>query len=158
MFYFLLAPALTTLWPLLLWSVYLPAADQNWSSEMTQYEKAQKVITEIITFDPDRLDLADAKAASAEFDYAAAVERTASLYGIPPTSYKLSSSMIITSAGQKSQSARLSLKAVSVTQFANFISNIQLRWSNLQCTRLKLTKKKDSPDSWDADIDFKYYF
>ena len=66
--------------------------------------------------------------------------------------------MLITTSGQKSQSARVSLKDVNVTQVANFLSTIQLHWPDLQCNTLKLTKRKDSPDSWDADFDFKYYF
>ena len=157
-FYYALVPAVIVLWPLLIWSVYLPNARTDWGREKTQYEKAQKIIAEILSLDPDRLTLAEGKNTSAEFDYAIAVEKTATIHSIPPSSYKLSSGMVITSGGQKNQSARVSLKAVDITRFAKFLSAIQLRWSNLQCAQLKLRKKKGSPDLWDVELDFKYYY
>jgi len=80
------------------------------------------------------------------------------LCGIPSTDYKLSSGIIIESGGQKSQSAQVSLKKVDIVKSARFLSTIQLRWANLQCSRVKLTKKKGLPDVWDVDLEFKYYY
>ena len=114
---------------------------------------------EILALDPDRLEFADSQNAAAEFDYASAIEKIANLCGIPPTNYKLSSGIIITSSsGQKSQSAKVGLKQVDITKFAKFLSTIQLRWANLQCIQVKLTKKKGLPDTWDVDLEFKYYY
>jgi hypothetical protein len=113
---------------------------------------------EILTLDPDRLKFADSNNTAAEFDYASAIEKTAGLCKIPPTNYKLSSGIIITSDGQKSQSAKVGLKQVDITKFAKFLSTLQLRWANLQCAQVKLTKKKGLPDTWDIDLDFKYYY
>jgi hypothetical protein len=115
-------------------------------------------MVEILTLDPDRLAFADSNAVSADFSYANAVDRIATLCRIPTANYKLSSGIIITSAGQKSQGAKLGLKDVDITTFAKFVSTIQLRWSKLQCTQVKLTKKKPLPDKWDVDMDFKYYY
>ncbi len=157
-FYYILVPVIVALWPLLIWGVYLPSARQNWQLESSQYKKAQGIITEILTLDPDRLEYADSQDAAAEFDYASAVEKIADLCGIPSTSYKLSSGIIMTSSGQKSQSAKVGLKQVDITRFAKFLSTIQLRWANLQTVKVKLTKKKGLPDTWDVDLEFKYYF
>ncbi len=156
--YYILAPAILALWPLLIWGVYLPAAEHNWQVEKSQYGKGQNIITEILALDPDRLKFADSNSASVEFDYASAIEKTAGLCRIPPTNYRLSSGIIITSGGQKSQSAKVGLKGVDVTKFAKFLSTIQLRWANLQCSQVKLTKKKGLPDTWDVDLNFKYYY
>lgn len=156
--YYILAPVIAALWPLLIWGVYLPAAGHNWQAETSQYNEGQGIIKEILALDPDRLKFADSNNASAEFDYASAIEKTAALCGIPPASYKLSSGIIITSAGQKSQNAKVSLMQVDVTKFAEFLSTLQLRWANLQCAQVKLTKKKGLPDSWDIGLDFKYYY
>ncbi len=158
MFYYVLVPVIAALWPLFVWGVYLPAAKSNWQREKAQYNKAQDIITEILALDPDRLEFADSQETAADFDYASAVERVASSCGIPSTSYRLSSGIILTSGGQKSQSADVSLKQVEITEFAKFLSTIQLRWANLQCTGVKLTKNKGLPDSWDVDFDFKYYY
>lgn len=156
--YYILAPAILALWPLLIWAVYLPEAENSWKNENDQYNDGQQIIEQILNVDPDRLQFADSKTDAAEFDYAVAVERTANVYGIPPTSYRLSTGIITTSGGQKSQSANVVLKQVDIARFARFLSAIQLRWTNLQCSRVKLTRKKGLPDSWDVDLEFKYYY
>jgi len=156
--YYLVVPILLGLWPLLAWSVYLPEAQRRWDQEKDEFKKAQAIMLEILELDPDRLDYADSNNPDREFDYAIVVDRVASQCGIPPTDYKFSSGPIIKSAGQESQSAKVNLKGIDVTTFARFSSTIQLRWGNLQCTRVKLTKKKGLSDVWDADIDFKYYY
>ena len=156
--YYALVPVIVALWPLLIWGVYLPAARHNWEVEKSQYNEGQSIIKEILALDPDRLKFADSQSASAEFDYAGAIDKTAGACGIPSSSYKLNSGIIITSAGQKSQSAKVSLKGVDITKFARFLATVQLRWANLQCTQVKLTKRKGLPDTWDVDLDFKYYY
>ena len=156
--YYILVPIMAALWPLFIRGVYLPNAERSWEDEKNQYNKAQKTIAEILTLDPDRLAFADSKRDTAEFDYADAVERTASLCKIPPTNYNISSRPARTSDGQKSQSCQVVLKKVDITGFAKFLSTIQLRWANLQCERVTLTKQKDLPDTWKVDLGFKYYY
>jgi len=158
LFYYILAPALLALWPVFLWLVYLPATEKASARDQQRYEDAQPIIEEILTLDPDRLRITEGKAAGDQFDYANAVQKVASLNRIAASSYKLASGMLISTSGQKSQSARVSLKDVNITQISSFLSTIQLYWPDLQCNTLKLTKRKDSADSWDADFDFKYYF
>jgi len=156
--YYILAPVVTALWPLLVWGVYLPRAERNWNLEKAEYNQAQRVMTEILTLDPERLDFADPNSGGTEFDYATAVERIASLCGIQPANYKLSSGIITGSGEQKSQSAKVDLEDVSIAQFSRFLSTIQLRWANLQCGQIKLSKRKGQTDKWDVDLQFKYYY
>ena len=156
--YYIVVPITIALWPLLVWAVYLPQAEGNWKEEQRQYNKAQEIITKILTFDPDRLEFADSKNNAAEFDYAIAVEKVATSCNISSSNYNLSSGIIITSGGQKSQNAKVVLKQVDIAKFAKFLSMIQLRWANLQCTQVKLTRKKGLRDVWDVDLDFKYYY
>jgi hypothetical protein len=156
--YYILAPVAAALWPLLIWGVYLPAAQHSWEVEKSQYNEGQNIITEILALDPDRLKFADANSAAAEFDYANAIEKTAGSCGISSAGYTLNSGIIITSSGQKTQSAKVDLKQIDIAKFSRFLSTIQLRWANLQCTQVKLTKKKGLPDTWDIALDFKYYY
>jgi hypothetical protein len=156
--YYVLAPAIAALWPLLIWGIYLPAAGRNWETEKSQYNQGQDIIKEILTIDPDRLKFADANNPSAEFDYASAIDKTTGSCGIPPSSYTINSGIMVTTAGQKSQSAKVDLKGVDITKFTQFLSTVQLRWANLQCTQVKLTKRKGLPDTWDVGLDFKYYY
>ena len=157
-FFYVAVPAFLILWPVSAWLIQSPAANKALANAKYQYVHAQDVIDEIIALDPDRLQLIDPKNASAQFDYAIAVQKVASMHRIPPASYKLASGMLIKTGGQKSQSARVSLKNVNITQVADFISTIQFHWPDIQCNTLKITRRKDSSDSWDADFDFKYFF
>ena len=156
--YYILVPTMVVLWPLLVWAVYLPDAEENWQAEKAQYNKAQKIIEEILNVDPDRLAFVDSKTSAAEFEYANVVDRVATSCKISSTNYELSTKPTRTSKGQKTQSCHVELKQVDITRFARFLSTIQLRWANLQCENVTLTKGKGRPDTWKVDLDFKYYY
>jgi len=156
--YYIVTPVIVILWPLFVWAIYLPAAEKGVIDQQAQYRKAEAAMMEILTLDPDRREFADANNLGAEFTYADAIDNVARSCEILPSKYKLSSGMLITSRDQKSQSASVSLKQIDIVKFARFISMIQLRWANLQCNRVKLTKKPGLPDMWDVDIEFKYYY
>jgi hypothetical protein len=158
LFYYILVPLIIALWPLLVCFISLPKAQRSWNLEKEQYNKAQQTVTDILTIAPERLDFANAKKTAAEFDYAVAVEKVANLCGIPSTGYKLSSGSIVTSGGRKSQNAKVDLKQIEIVKCTKFLSLMQLHWQNLQCTQLKLDKRKGLPDIWDIALDFKYYF
>jgi hypothetical protein len=154
--YYIAVPVIVGLWPLLVWAIYL----QDIKGELEQCLKAKPIMDEIIHLEPERLEFADANETAAEFTYGEAIDRIASLCRIPPSKYNLSSAMIMTTRGQKSQSASVSLKEIDIRKFARFLSMLQLRWANLQCERLKLSKKQNLPDNdlWDIDIELKYYY
>lgn len=157
-FYYIAVPVLVGIWPLLVWAIYLPNAEKNIEDEQFQYKEAERIMMEILALDPDRLDFVDPNEADAEFSYSNAIREVALKCGIPPSKYDLNSSMIISTGGQKSQNAKVDLTEIDVVTFARFLSMIQFRWADLQCERLKLTKKKTIADMWDADLQFKYYY
>jgi hypothetical protein len=157
-FLYAVAPVIVAFWPLLIVFVYLPNAQANLKDDELNYNKAQEQITEILKLDPTRLALADAKLDSKEFDYTNAVSKVVDVCQIASTKYKLSSGILISSGGKKSQSAKLVVKEVDIVKIAKFLSVIQKRWSNLQCTKIKLNQKKGLKDKWDADIDFEYFY
>jgi hypothetical protein len=157
--YYVLVPVLVALWPLLVWAVYLPNAHRSAQEHTSQYQKAEPIMMQILTLDPDRLEFVDSNDTASEFSWTA-VDQVANRCKIPESKCDLRSGLPITSGGQKNQSATVNLRQVSITEFAEFLSTIQLRWANLQCERIKLTKKENMPDNdlWDVDITFKYYF
>jgi hypothetical protein len=156
--YYILIPVIVCFWPLLVWAVYLPAAEKNKEDQQAQYEKAEAIMMEILTLDPDRRDFADSNDVNAEFNFDKAVARVASTSKIPPSKYKLNAGTRQTSRDQENQSATVSIKQIDIVKFSEFLSTIQLRWANLQCNRVKLTQKQGLPDMWDVDIEFKYYY
>jgi hypothetical protein len=158
--YYIAVPVIVGFWPLLVWAIYLPNAQKDVKELMDQYKRADPIMMEILTLEPDRLQFTDANDTAADFTYGEAIDRIASLCRITPSKYNLSSAMIMTAHGQKSQSASIDLKEIDIQRFAKFLSMLQLRWSNLQCERLKLTKKQNlsDNDSWDIDLELKYYY
>ena len=157
LFYYILVPAVMVIWPLLVSMVYLPSAEQNLIIKKEQYTEATAIIKEILKLDPGRLDYS-AKTGKSEFNYADAVDEVAKRCNISTGSYRISSGMLIRSGKQRTQSAKLVLNDISILKFAEFLSEIQMRWDSLQCTKVKLAKKEGLPDTWKVDIDFKYYY
>jgi len=156
--YYVGLPVLIALWPLLVFEVYLPNVEKKLVKERDEYKKAQKIMEEILILDPDRLNSSASSADGVKFDYAIAVENIASSCRISSADYNVSSKPARTSSGQKTQSAMVVLKKVDITQFARFLSTIQLRWANLQCENVTLTKQKGIADLWKVNLEFKYFY
>ncbi|HUT28470.1 MAG TPA: hypothetical protein VMX13_01665 [Sedimentisphaerales bacterium] len=156
--YYILVPVVVAVWPLLVWGVYLPNADDKWDDDSKQYTEALKTIEKILELDEGRLEFADSQKTAEQFEYAIAVDRVTRSCGISSKDYELSSKPIRTSRGQKIQSCHVVLKQVDITSLARFLSTLQLRWPKLQCEILKLTKIKGLRDAWKVDLDFTYYY
>ncbi len=155
--YYVAVPVLVGLWPLLVWAIYLPAAQQRVAEQMDQYkEKGEPLMMEILTLDPARSDSAEPNETDTAFSYSGAVKAVADECGISPANYAVRTGIIVKTA----QTANVDLKQVDIAKFAKFLSLIQLRWADLQCESVKLTKKENLPDNnmWDVDIKFKYYY
>lgn len=156
--YYIGVPIIVGLWPLLVWAVYLPVAQKGIEEQKSQYKRAEPIMMEILTLDPERLEFSDSNDTTVEFTYGSAVDRVAVLCGIPPSKQKLNTGNIQIVSGQKRQSAHVVLKQIDIVTFAKFLSEIQLRWPNLQCERVKLAQEKGSPDMWNVDVEFNYYY
>jgi hypothetical protein len=158
MFYYVLAPILVGLWPLLIWSMYLPRAQQAYRTDEGLYEEAAVSIMEILEKDPERLEIAAESKNLGKFAYSEAVDRAANLCRILSSSYTLNTGIPVTSGKKESQQARVGLMNVSIVQAAKFLWTIQSMWVNLNCERARLTKKAGMPDQWDIDMTFRYDF
>jgi hypothetical protein len=158
MLYYILVPCLAALWPLLVWAVYLPAAESDLKEGIDGYTKAQVTINAILEHDPGRLENDDPNKKADKFDYATVVSDIANRCGIAATNYAVSSKPMRNPSGKKSQSAKVVLKEINIGKFAEFLSKIQLRWANLECESVSLTQKKGLVDVWKVDLDFKYYY
>ena len=77
-FYYIVVPIIVALWPLIIWGVSLPDANQSLDKELKDYEKAGALMAEILKLDPDRLALADVRVDAEEFDYARAIQQITS--------------------------------------------------------------------------------
>ena len=158
--YYVAVPVLVGLWPLLVWAVYLPTAQDSVAEQMNQYNLAESTILEILTLDPDRLKSVEPNEIDTEFTYGGAVNKVAGWCNISAGNCDVRTGIIVTTREQKSQTANVDLKQVDIVKFTKFLSMIQLRWIDLQCESVKLTRKDNMPsnDTWDVDIKFKYYY
>lgn len=158
--YYVAVTVLVGLWPLLVWAVYLPAAQDSVAEQMDQYKQAELVMMEILTLDPERLEIAEPNETATEFTYGGAIDRVARLYDIPANNCAVHTGVIVNTPEQKSQTANVDLKQVDIVKFTKFLSKIQVLWVDLQCESVKLTKKENLPgnDMWDVDIKFKYRY
>jgi hypothetical protein len=158
MSYYLMAPLLVAIWPLLVWAVYLPRAEKSLEDESALCVEGRTCVLDILQNDPDRLDFAKNADVAGEFSYAKAIDRVANLCRIPATKCTYNAGAIIKSSNKRRQNARVKLTDIDIVQAATFLSTIQSTWVNLECDRAKLTKKKGLPDQWDVDFTFWYYY
>lgn len=156
--YYVAVSLIVVLWPLLLWGVYVPKANQKLQQKIQDTQDGRLLMLEILTLDPERKDYAEKTRSGDEFDYAIVIQSAAESCGIPSAKYKLSSRPAAKKGETKTQAANVTLDQLSVLKISQFISKIQFRWHNLKCTRLKLTKLKGLDDSWKADLEFVYYY
>jgi len=157
-FYYVLIPAIITLWAVIAWMVSVPTAEKKWDRSKNQYSDAQTHIERILTLDAERLDYEKNKGKDSEFDYATAVEQFAGLWKIPSSAYSLQAGREIKRGGRRTKTANVSIKPVNIEKFCQFLSTILLRWPDLQCDQLKLSKLPGGPDSWKADIKLTYNY
>jgi len=157
-FYYILIPAIIGLWALIAWEVSLPAAEKKWARNKKQYTEAQSRITKILELDPERLEYEEQKGRSSEFNYTDAIDRLAKRWNIGSSNYSLHAGREIKRRGQKTKGATVTIKQINIEKYAQFLSSMLIRWPDLQCERLKLTKLKEGPDTWKVEMAFTYYY
>jgi hypothetical protein len=157
MLYYVLIPVLVGLWPLLVWAVYLPKAEQYREVEGSLCVEGQSDVNDILTLDPELPMRMGTTSAPVEFSYGVAVDRVANLCKIPARNCSYTAGNIMVSGGKKRQDARVKLTNVGIVQVAKFLSTMQ-SYVNLTCENAKVQKKKGTPDQWDVDFSFVYYY
>ncbi len=157
-FYYIFAPILAALWPLVITLVYLPNTRSIAAAEAQQHEEAKVFMEQILELDPGRLDANSNKAEAKEFDYATAVGQIASSIGISSTSYTIDSQQPRVTGNIKTRTATIILHKINITNFATFLSSIQRRWANLECESIDIDRQKGLVDSWKVTLKFKYYY
>jgi hypothetical protein len=155
--YYIAAPVLLAFWPLLIWLVYLPHTADTWEKDQKIYAEARQLAEEILILDPDRRTYGDEKSGSG-FDYTVAIDAAARKLGISSKDYTISSKPIQKSPGQKTQDCQIIINEIGIAKFAEFLSNLQLTWANLQSQKVTLTKRQGLPDAWKVDLTLKYYY
>ena len=156
-FYYIAVPAVLLIWPVMVGLVYLPDIEQNWKAESKNYTEAVTIISEIGKLDPQRITNRN-KAEGSKFDYTSAMDTTARKLGIPSANYTVSSKDVRKSQGGKTRDCQVAVVEIDITKLSKFLSDLQASWTNLQCQKLTITKKKGLKDAWKANLTFRYYY
>lgn len=151
--YFLLVPVGIAIWPLLVWAIYLPGAQESFTTDQALYKEGEEIIKRILELDPDRIKLAKSKNAL-EFEYSTVVSEAAAKCGISSQNYSHSTTPI----RKGIQTCRVEFKEIGIEKFALFLSGIVLQWPSLECEKVTFKPDDKKKDVWKIDMDFKYEF
>jgi hypothetical protein len=151
--YYVVVPVAAALWVLFVMMVSLPAAGRKWDKCRGDYDKAQDLIARIAAIDPDRLTRANA-VSGGKFDYSIAVEEVAKLVKIPSSNYSLTARKPVHSGGKDKQNADVTINVVDIETLARFISQMLLRWSDIECDLLSIDRLPAGKNAWKATMKF----
>ena len=157
-FYYILVPTLSALWLLFVSTTALPKSKELLNNTLTETTRAEDLILKLLEIDPERLKYKNEEGKSAEFDYTTALDQFAKICGIAPSKYTLSVGREIKRSGRKTRSADVTINDVDIETLAKFLSIILIRWPELQCDLLKLTKLNIGKNNWKVTIKFTYYY
>ncbi|MDH7598285.1 MAG: hypothetical protein QHH07_01450 [Sedimentisphaerales bacterium] len=156
--YYCLVPVAIAIWPALVWFKFVPQAELQKARWKQYVPEVNAAAAEILKLEPDRL-IERSPQVKEQFDYMTAVSRTAVKCGIPTGSYSHTTGMVTKrSSGQKSQTATVTLKAVSIVQACRFLSTMQVDWPHLECTSINMTQDRGAKDRWTVKLGFEYFY
>ncbi len=156
--YYAAVPLAVTVFVIFVAAISLPAASRKWKNKQEDYAKSKDLIEKIVALDPERLDYDAKKGSSGEFDYSTAVVQIIRLAKIPESNYSLRGHGVTKSGGKLRKSADVTIDKVGIETLSRFISQILLRWPDLQCDRLSIDKLPAGKDSWKAIMKFVYTY
>ena len=156
--YYTAVPLVATVFVIFVAAISLPAASRKWKNKQEDYAKAEDLIRKIVALDPERLNYKAKKGSSGEFDHSTAVVEIIKLVKIPLSNYSLHGRGVSKSGGKLRKSADVTIDKVRIETLSRFISQILLRWPDLECDRLSIDKLPAGKDSWKATIKFVYTY
>ena len=156
--YFIAVPLVATVFVIFVAAISLPTAGRKWKNMQGDYAKAEGLITKIVDLDPERLNYKVEKGTSGEFDYTIAVDEITKLVHIPSSNLSLDDNKPLKSGGKLKRSADIVIEPISIETLSRFISQILLRWPDLECSRLTINKLPAGKDSWKARMKFVYTY
>jgi hypothetical protein len=157
--YFIAVPLAATVFVIFVAAISLPATGRNWKKQQEDYAKAKDLITKIVKLAPERSNNEVKQGSSSEFDYPIALQEiTTKLVPIPSSNLSLRDHGETKSGGKLRRSADITIEPVGIETLSRFISQILLRWPDLECSRLSINKLPAGKDSWKATMKFVYTY
>ncbi len=157
-FYYVSVPGICVLWAFYMWAFAVPNAEDKWEKTQSNYIRAQEQITRILMLDPSRLEFEGEQEDQGKFDFSMVFEQFARTNSIPSSAYSLQAGREIKRGGRVSKTANVKVDEISIEKIANFFSTVMLRWPDLQCDQLKISKVSGGPNVWDVSMRLTYYF
>jgi len=157
--YYILVPALVAMWAVTAGLVLYPKSVKAWEQSEAEYTKAQTLMDQLVTLQPERLAYkVDENAKSEDFDFTKTINEFAQALSIPPSNYNLTVRSEANRAGRKTRSATISIKTIDIEKLSQFLSALLLRWPDLKCDTLSFSKIKNAKNNWQAEISLTYFY
>lgn len=157
--YYILVPVLAAMWAVTAGLVMYPKSVKAWKESEAEYAKAQSLMDQLVTLQPERLAYkVDENAKSQDFDFTKTINEFAQALSISPSNYNLTVRSEANRAGRKTRSATISIKTIDIEKLSQFLSALLLRWPDLKCDTLSFSKIKDAKNNWQADISLTYFY
>ncbi len=156
--YYTAVPLVAMAFVIFVAAISLPAASRKWKQKQEDYSKAKSLIGKIVDLDRGRLNYEAKKGSSGEFDFSTAVVEITKLVKISSSNYSLRGHGLTKSGGKLRKSADITIDKIKIETLSRFISQILLRWPDLQCDRLSIDKDSGGKDLWKATMKFVYTY
>jgi len=154
--YFVIILAVSLVWTVIVLLIMLPSANNELDRAVSASQQISEYCDEIFKLDPARLNYSEIRKDVGQFSYATAIDRVASKHGIRPADYDLRSEQVRNFRGNTTQGATITVRGVSISNFAAFISELLEIWTDLECENIRLNTNKDKPDDWNITVKFNY--
>jgi hypothetical protein len=157
--YYIGIPAIAALWAVIAGMMLYPKSVNALKDSKTDYQKAQKIIEELVSLEPKRLTFkVDENTKSEDFDFTKTINEFAKAYSISPSDYNIVVRGESRRAKRIARSASISIKKIDIEKLAQFLSAMLFKWPDLNCDTLSFDKIKDNKNSWSATISLTYYY
>ena len=157
--YYILVPAVATVWALLAGAVFYPQSVKAWDETKDQALQSEELIDQLVTLQPKRLAFkVDESSDTQEFDFSKTINEFAGVFGISPSNYNLTVRGETRKAKRRARSASMSIKTVDIETLSQFLSALLLRWPDMNCEVLSFEKIKNTKNNWSATLSLTYYY
>jgi len=159
MLYYIMVPVLAGLWAVLAGSVFYPKSVKAWDKTREESVAVEKLIKQLVASEPERLAFkVDEKSKPEAFDFTKVINKFAQQYSISPSNYNLNVRKESKRSGHRIRPASISIKSIDIERLAQFLSDMLLRWPDLQCETLDIEKVKNTKNNWKVDMKLTYYY
>ena len=158
-FYLIMIPLLAGVWTATAATLSLPTAEKQFERKVDDWNDSKQYIFKILALDSGRLEYNNSSGDnSGEFAFRNVINKFTEENKIPASGYSLRAGTILKKGTRKIRTADMTIDNIDIVKFAEFVTNLTARWSNLQIETLTISNLQDGPDVWKATLKLTYTY